>query len=119
MIELVEKGGPRLLDLVKIEGGVIVGVQFLYRTRASRLAEGRQAAGGKHGTDNQDIQHCCASQVDAGDISARSVETLDEANPDWVGGLHKNDRDRLGRRFCCKRALCAFQCNDHGYLTAN
>src|SRR5262245_28342860 len=62
MIELVEKGGSRLLDLVKIEGGVIVGVQLLYRTWASRLAEGRQAAGGKHGTDNQDIQHCCASR---------------------------------------------------------
>ena len=37
----------------------------------------------------------------------------------WVGALHKNDRDRLGRRFGCKRTICAFQYNDHGYLTAN
>ena len=27
------------------------------------------------------------------------VELINEANPDRVGGLHKNDRDRLGRRF--------------------
>src|SRR5262249_35921827 len=60
-IELVEKGAPCLLDLVKIEGAVVVGVEFLYRTWASPLAEGRQA-GAKHATENQDIQQCCASR---------------------------------------------------------
>src|SRR5262249_38698796 len=60
-IELVEKGAPCLLDLVKIEGAVVVGVEFLYRAWASRLAEGRQA-GAKHATANQDIQQCCASR---------------------------------------------------------
>ena len=63
--------------------------------------------------------HFGRHKVDSGDISARPVHTIDEANPNRIGGLHKNDRDRLGRRFGCKRTLCAFQCNDHGYLTAN
>jgi len=57
--------------------------------------------------------------VDAGDISARFAETADEANPDRVGSLQKNDWDRLGRGFGRKRTLCALQGNDHGYLTAN
>jgi hypothetical protein len=42
--------------------------------------------------------HFGPHEVDAGDISARPVETIDESNPDRVGSLHKNDRDRLGRR---------------------
>ena len=63
--------------------------------------------------------HFGPHEVDAGDISARPVETIDESNPDRVGSLHKNDRDRLGRRFGCKRTMCALQYNDHGYLTAN
>src|SRR4051812_13838365 len=35
------------------------------------------------------------------------------------GGLHKDDRDPLSRSFGCKGTICALQCNDHGYLTAN
>src|SRR5262249_23231102 len=79
-IELVEKGAPRLLDLVKIEGAVVVRVEFLYRAWASRLSEGRQA--GAHATENQDIQKCCASRyhldillwmVDPADPSSHSV----------------------------------------------
>jgi hypothetical protein len=58
-------------------------------------------------------------QINAGEISARSVKTFDEADPDRIGALHKNDRDRLGRRFGCKRTICALQYNDHGHLTAN
>jgi hypothetical protein len=38
--------------------------------------------------------HFGRHEVDAGDISARSVKTIDKPNPDRVGGLHKNDRDR-------------------------
>src|SRR5215471_19208947 len=60
-IELVEKGAPCLLDLFKIEDAVVVGVEFLYRTWASPLAEGRQS-GAKHATENQDIQQCYASR---------------------------------------------------------
>src|SRR5262245_24519831 len=63
--------------------------------------------------------HFGPHEMDAGDISARSVETADEAYPDRVGSLQKNDRDRLGRRFGRKRTLCALKGNDHGYLTAN
>jgi hypothetical protein len=55
----------------------------------------------------------------AGEISARSVEAIDEADLDRVGALHKNNRDRLGCRFGCERTICALQYNDHGYLTAN
>ena len=44
-------------------------------------------------------------EVDAGEISARPVDLINEANPDRVGGLHKNNRDRLGRCFGCKRTL--------------
>jgi hypothetical protein len=47
------------------------------------------------------------------------VEASDEANPDRICGLYKNNRDRLGRCFGCKRTLRALQYNDHGYLTAN
>ena len=46
-------------------------------------------------------------------------ELVNEANPDRVGGLHKNNWDRLGRGLGCKRTLCALQYNNHGYLTAN
>ena len=63
--------------------------------------------------------HFGPHEVDAGDISARFAETADEANPDRVGSLQKNDRDRLGRGFGRKRTLCALQGNDRGYLTAN
>jgi hypothetical protein len=58
-------------------------------------------------------------EVDAGEISARPVELVNEANPDRVGGLHKNNWDRWGRGLGCKRTLCALQYNNHGYLTAN
>src|SRR5262249_8791218 len=43
--------------------------------------------------------HFDQEEVDAGEISARSVETVNEADPDRVGALHKNDRDRFGRSF--------------------
>jgi hypothetical protein len=42
-IKLVEKGVPRLLDLVKIKGAVVIGIEFLYRIWASRLSEDRKA----------------------------------------------------------------------------
>ena len=61
--------------------------------------------------------HFGQHEVDAGEISARPVELVNEANPDRVGGLHKNNRDRLGRGLGCKRTLCALQYNNHGYLT--
>jgi hypothetical protein len=35
------------------------------------------------------------------------------------GALHKNNWDRLGRRFGCKCTIRALQYNDHGYLMAN
>ena len=63
--------------------------------------------------------HFGQHEVDAGEIFARSVELINEANPDRVGGLHKNNRDRLGRCLGCKRTLCALQYNNHGYLTAD
>ena len=44
-------------------------------------------------------------EVDAGDSSARPVELVNEANPNRVGGLHKNNWDRLGRGSGCKRTL--------------
>ena len=52
-------------------------------------------------------------KTNTGEISARSVEAINEADLNRVGTLHKNDRDRLGRRFGCERTLCAFQDNDH------
>ena len=89
---------------------------------AAQVAEVSDHLGGRHqfeqqfkALSSQFGQH----EVNAGDISARSVETADEVNPNWVGSLQKNDRDRLGRGFGRKRTLCAFQGNDHGYLTAN
>ena len=63
--------------------------------------------------------HFDPKQDDAGGISAGLVETADEPDPDRVGGLHKDDRDRLGRSFGCKRTSRALQSNDHRYLTAN
>ena len=39
----------------------------------------------------------CQQEINASEISAGSIEALDEADPDGVGGLHKNDWDRLGR----------------------
>jgi len=47
------------------------------------------------------------------------VQAIDEADPNRIGSLHKNDRDSLGRCFGCKRAVCALQYYDHGYLTLN
>ena len=41
----------------------------------------------------------CQQEIDASEISAGSIEAVDEADPDWVGGLQKNNWDRLGRRF--------------------
>src|SRR5262249_2839574 len=38
-------------------------------------------------------------KVEASDISARLVETADEADLDRIGALHENNRDRLGGRF--------------------
>jgi hypothetical protein len=63
--------------------------------------------------------HFGPHEINAGQISARPIETVDKAYPDWIGSLHKNDRDRLGCRFGCKRTLCALQYNDHGYLIAS
>jgi hypothetical protein len=42
---------------------------------------------------------CDKMKVEASDISARLVETADEADLDRIGALHENDRDRLGGRF--------------------
>src|SRR5262249_11497604 len=38
-------------------------------------------------------------KIEASDISARLVETSDEADLDRIGALHENDRGRLGGRF--------------------
>jgi hypothetical protein len=35
-------------------------------------------------------------EVDAREISARLVETRDEADPDRISALHEKDRDRSG-----------------------
>src|SRR5262249_32396470 len=94
----------------------------LGKNGVGRVAEVSNRLGSRHQLEQQVktlSSHFGPHEVDAGDIAPRPVETIDEANADWVGGLHKNDRDRLGSRFGCKRTLCAFQCNDHGYLTAN
>jgi hypothetical protein len=58
-------------------------------------------------------------ESDAGDIAARPIEAINEANLDRVCALHKNNRDRLGRRFGCKRTICAFQYSNYGYLMLN
>jgi hypothetical protein len=58
-------------------------------------------------------------EAEAGQISARSVEAIDETNLDWVGALHEHNRDGFGRRFGCKRTVCTLQDNDHGHLSAN
>src|SRR5262249_32327252 len=94
----------------------------LSKNGVGRVAEVSDRLGRRHQFEQQ--LKALSSQfgqheVDAGDISARSVETIDEANPDRVGSLHTNDRDSFGRRFGCECTLCAFQDNDHGYLTAN
>ena len=94
----------------------------LGKNGVGRVAEVSDRRGLRHQFEQQIkalSSHFGPHEVDAGDISARPIETIDEANPDRVGSLQKNDRDRLGRRFGCKRTLCAFQRNDHRYLTAN
>jgi hypothetical protein len=48
----------------------------------------------------------CQQEINASEISAGSIEALDEADSDGVGGLHKNDRDRLGRGFGSERTIC-------------
>ena len=52
-------------------------------------------------------------EINASEISAGLIEALDEADSDGVGGLHKNDRDRLGRGFGSERTICTLQCDDH------
>src|SRR5215510_14902654 len=94
----------------------------LGKTGVGRVAEVSDRLGCWHQFEQQVkalSSHFGPHEVDAGDISARFAETADEANPDRIGSLQKNDRDRLGRGFGRKRTLCAFQGNDHGYLTAN
>ena len=58
-------------------------------------------------------------EVDAREISARPVETVDEVDLDRVRALHKNNRDGLGRSFGCKRTICALQYNDCRYSIVN
>ena len=94
----------------------------LGKNGVGRVAEVSDRRGLRHQFEQQIkalSSHFGRHELDAGDISARPIETIDEANPDRVGSLQKNDRDRLGRRFGCKRTLCAFQRNNHRYLTAN
>ena len=63
--------------------------------------------------------HPCQQQVDASGISTRPVKTINETYLDGVRTLHKNDRDCLGRRFGCERAICALKHDNQGYLTAD
>jgi hypothetical protein len=88
----------------------------------SRFALGKNGVGRvAEVSDRHGRRHpgCFGQQeVDAGDIPPRSVETADEADSDRVGALHKNDRDRLGRRFGCKCTIfevCKVKKPNHGY----
>src|SRR5262249_6469535 len=55
--------------------------------------------------------HFDQEEIDAGEISASSVETVNDADADRVCALHKNDWDRFGRRFGSKRTVCTLQYN--------
>src|SRR5262249_26000380 len=107
---------------VSTRGSLQLSRLTLSKNWIGRVVEVSDRLGRRHQVEQQLKALSChfgPHEVDAGEISARTVEASDEANPDWIGGLHKNNRDRLGRCFSCKRTLCALQYNDHGYLTAN
>jgi hypothetical protein len=55
-------------------------------------------------------------KIDACKIASRTIESVDQADLDRVGALHKNDRDRLSRLLGGKSSKCTLQRNNHGYL---
>src|SRR6516162_7982638 len=57
--------------------------------------------------------------VDAGDVSARSVEALDETGLDWVAADDEHDRDRGGRSFGRKRRRFATTRHEYVHLLAD
>jgi hypothetical protein len=75
----------------------------LSKNRVGRVAEVSDQVGRWHQFEQQlkalSGRFGRRQETDAGDISASSIEPVDEANPDGVGTLHKNDRARLGRCF--------------------
>lgn len=94
----------------------------LRKNGVARVAEVSDRLGRRHHFEQQLkalSDYCRQQKVDAGEIPARSVETIDEADLDRVGPLQKNDRYCLGRRFGRKRTICALQHNDHRDLTVN
>src|SRR5262245_37359831 len=64
-------------------------------------------------------RHFGQEQVDACDVSAGSVETVNEADPDRVGALHKEHRNRLGRCFGGERTMRGLKRNKDGHLTTD
>src|SRR5262245_4475208 len=84
--------------------------------RITRVREVSDCLGRRHQFEQQlnaFSGRFCQQEINASEISAGSIEALDEADSDGVGGLHKNDRDRLGRGVGSEGTLCTVQCYAH------
>src|ERR1700738_4618428 len=62
---------------------------------------------------------CNGKQADAGGISARTVETGDQAKLDRVAGENEDNRYRRSRRFCCQCRCRPPGRSDDCYVTRN